>query len=164
MTGVRVELRADEALGVLAAALAKARNPRGLYDAIGLSLVTSTQRRFEQERGPDGSPWPPSIRAQLEGGRTLFETGRLSNSITHEATDQGVAVGTNVLYGAIHQFGGTIRPVAGNALKFRIGGKFVTVASVTIPARPFLGIDAEDEAELPAIAQDWLDLEDGDAR
>lgn len=164
MTGVRIEIGGvEEASAALGAALAKTRNPRGLYGEIGRYLVDSTKRRFELERGPDGSPWPPSIRAQLEGGRTLTERGLLRDSITYEDSDRGVAVGTNVPYAAIHQLGGTIRPVAGNALKFRIGGQFVTVASVTIPARPFLGLDAEDEAELPAIAADWLGLEGGDA-
>ena len=83
-------------------------HPRPLFDEIGASLVVSTQMRFERGEGPDGNPWPPSLRAIVEGGQTLVDTARLKGSISHEASDTGVAVGTNVLYAAIHQFGGTI--------------------------------------------------------
>lgn len=155
--GVRIRVEgAEAAIAALKRAAERADKPRGLYDAIGLSLVTSTQRRFEDEQGPDGQPWPPSIRARLEGGRTLFESGRLAQSITHQASDTGVEIGTNVLYGPIHQLGGTIRPVSAERLVFRIGGRTIFATEVTIPARPFLGLDREDEKEIEATATEWL--------
>lgn len=90
-------------------------------------LVTSTVRRFERETGPDGMPWQPSQRALAEGGQTLTDKGLLRGSITHVARRDGVDVGTNVIYGAIHQFGsGDLERPTG------------------IPARPFLGLDDTD--------------------
>jgi phage virion morphogenesis protein len=165
MTGLRIEVAGlEETLSRLGEAAEKADHPRGFYDRIGLSLVNSASRRFELGAGPDGSPWPPSIRALAEGGQTLVDTARLVGSITHEATDTGVAVGTNVIYAAIHQLGGTIRPKSGNALVFNLGGRTIFARQVTIPARPFLGLDRDDEIEIEAIAGEWLlgeEQEDG---
>ncbi|MBX9702383.1 MAG: phage virion morphogenesis protein [Acetobacteraceae bacterium] len=117
---------------------------------IGSSLVQSTALRFEAERGPGGIPWKKSGRALAQGGQTLSDTGRLKASITHRAGAKELLVGTDTRYAAIHQFGGTIR-AKGKALAFSLpwlkrrgdsGMRFVK--SVTIPARPFLGLDAGD--------------------
>ncbi|MBX9944947.1 MAG: phage virion morphogenesis protein [Reyranella sp.] len=126
-------------------------------DAIGAYLVASTQRRFERQAGPDGTPWKPSIRAQIEGGWTLLDSGHLRSSIAHAATRDTVEVGSNRIYAAIHQLGGTIRARNAPNLRFRIGGRWISKPSVTIPARPFLGLDQEDELEIDAIVQ--ADLE-----
>jgi len=155
--GVRIELTGKEAaLDALADAAAALAHPRPLFDEIGASLVVSTQMRFERGVGPDGNPWPPSLRAIVEGGKTLVDFARLMRSISHEATDSGVAVGTNVLYAAIHQLGGTITAKTEKGLVFKgVGDQWVRKQQVTIPARPFLGIDDEDETEIAAIAAEW---------
>ena len=44
----------------------------------------------------------------------------------------------DVVYALIHELGGKIVPVRAKALMFRVAGKFVSVQSVTIPARPYL--------------------------
>jgi len=170
MSGVRFELTGkEETLGVLGEAVGRTEDKRGLMDAVGAALVTSTEHRFETESDPEGNPWPDSLRKTVEGGRTLTETARLVSSLTHEASESSVAVGTNVVYGAIHQTGGTIRAKTARGLRFRgAGGGWVTRQSVTIPRRAFLGLDREDEAEIPALAADWLGAENdkggGDAR
>jgi phage virion morphogenesis protein len=146
----------NEALAALGVAIARAERPRELYDSVGRALVVSTQHRFEEEKDPAGAPWPASIRALADGGKTLTDSARLVGSMTHNASDTGLEVGTNVIYAAIHQVGGTITAKNGKALQFQIGGQFVTVASVTIPARPFLGIDDDDEAEIEALAGEFL--------
>lgn len=157
MTGVRITVEGrDAALAELGRLAARIQHPRGMYDLIGEALVRSTQQRFEEGRSPNGSPWPPSIRALAEGGQTLVKSARLQTSITHAASDQGVEVGTNVLYAAVHQFGATIRPVSADALRFQIGDRWVTTKQVRIPARPFIGLDDDDEREIVAIAEDWL--------
>lgn len=176
MAGVSITLTgADAASAALRRAAAQARNARGLYDNIGASLVVSTQRRFETGTAPDGSPWPPSLRALAEGGKTLVLSARLKNSVTHEADDRGVSVGTNVVYAAIHQLGGAIEQAArqqvihfkrkrGGRVQFARANKKATFAqkvaigarTITMPARPFLGIDADDEREIEAIAREWL--------
>jgi phage virion morphogenesis protein len=170
MTGVRMELKgSEEALGILSETISRTEDAKGLFDAIGMALVTSTQKRFEDEAGPDGNPWPDSLRKTLLGGRTLTETARLVQSITHEASDARVAVGTNVIYAAIHQVGGTIKAKTEKGLRFRSPGNggWVRRNEVTMPARPFLGLDEEDRQEITAICAEWLGaVEDGapDAR
>lgn len=55
-------------------------------------------------------------------------------------------IGTDLEYAAIQEFGGTITPKNGSALRFPVdhhnGGygmtEWVTVASVTLPAQPYL--------------------------
>ncbi|MEJ0012794.1 MAG: phage virion morphogenesis protein [Bauldia sp.] len=146
----------ERTLASLGALVGRVEHPRPMWDAIGGSLVVSTQRRFEAGRAPDGSVWPPSIRALAENGKTLIDTARLMQSITHNATDDGVEVGTNVLYAAIHQFGGVVRAKNAPKLRFRLLGVWHSADQVTIPARPFLGLDQDDEGEIVAIAEDFV--------
>ncbi len=159
--GIRIKVDASDATRKVAEAAARAERPRPMFEAIGAALVTSTQRRFELGQSPDGTPWPPSIRATLTGGKTLIDTSRLLQSITYEAGDAHVEVGTNVIYAAVHQFGAVIRPVAAKALRFVIGGREVFAQAAAIPARPFLGLDQEDEKEIEATAEDFIFATEG---
>lgn len=89
-------------------------------------LVARIRDRFLREVDPDSNPWIPSraglIRKSKGGGGTLYDTGRLFNSIRIGPVDEGVTtIFTDVPYAAIHQKG---------------SGK--------IPARPFLGFSKED--------------------
>jgi phage gpG-like protein len=84
-------------------------------------------------------------------------SGGLMGSITMRAGANQVEVGTNKIYGPIHQFGGTIVPRKAKALAFRMGGgnsPLTFAQKVTIPARPFLGISAGDEVEIGNILVD----------
>ncbi|GCL64361.1 phage virion morphogenesis protein [Pseudaquabacterium pictum] len=91
-----------------------------LMQNIGRVLRTGAQLRFRSTTGPDGKAWEKSFRAKTEGGQTLSLTRRLRNSITTEATNTSVAVGTNVLYAAVHQFGGVIRAKKGPFLSIPV--------------------------------------------
>jgi phage virion morphogenesis protein len=137
----------------------KAENTLPVMDAIGASLVVSTQMRFENETGPDGVKWPASIRARVEGGKTLRDEGHLYASITHRASPSSVEVGSNEIYAAIHQIGGTIKAKEAKSLRFRIGDVWVSKESVTIPARPFLGIDDGDREMIVETVADALGLD-----
>ena len=75
--------------------------------------------------------------AHPAGKKTLIDTGRLKNSITSRAYSNKAVVGTNVIYAAIHQFGGK----AGRGRK------------TTIPARPFLMVHNEDWAEIKKVLE-----------
>jgi phage virion morphogenesis protein len=157
MTGARVELTGrDQALSALSAMAARVENPLPMWDEIGASLVVSTQHRFEEGRAPAGPVWPPSIRALAEGGKTLIDTARLMQSVTHNPGREGVEVGTNVIYAAVHQFGAVIRARVAPKLRFRLLGQWRSADEVTIPARPFLGIDDDDEREILAIAAEYV--------
>lgn len=161
-----------------------------LMEQLGRVLKTGAQLRFRSKRAPDGADWDQSRRAKQEGGQTLSLSRRLRNSLTYHATASSVTVGTNVVYAAIHQFGGVIRakngpflaiPVtalaraAGSprnmpnlAVAQTLKGQFVMVdrdrgtvhfllrRSVTMPARPFLGVSDGDRAELLRVMQDHI--------
>ena len=129
---------------------------RALMDEIGSYGVASTQERFLQQQGPDGRAWEKSGRARKAGGQTLVDSARLFQSITHEASANHAAWGSNIIYAGIHQFGGEIKAKGGGKLKFRINGGFVSVDKVDMPARPYFGINAEDRVEINSIIQDWI--------
>jgi phage virion morphogenesis protein len=120
---------------------------RNLAEAVGEVLVASIRKRFKDETDPEGNRWKESARAESEGGQTLTETAGLKNSIAYEASPTMVVVGTNKEYAAIHQFGGEIKPKSAPKLKFQVGGKWVSASKVTMPARPFIGINEEDMEE-----------------
>lgn len=119
-----------------------------LMDSIGAHLVQSARTRIEHtNETPDGVPWPKSFRVIAnQGGKTLLDTAHLRDSITHQPAPDQVEIGTNVIYAAVHQFGATITAQSAGALFFRLAdGTAVQAGSVTIPARPYLGISVDDE-------------------
>lgn len=162
MTGIHIEAYSNglEALeGALQRMALLGQSPRPIWDAIGQYGESSTRLRFKHQVGPDRKRWKPSLRAQASGGQTLVLKARLLRSITHKADNQGTSWGTNVVYAGVHQFGAVIKPKSAAALRFRLpGGGFVTVKKVTIPARPFVGVNAEDGREMLALATEAVDL------
>jgi phage virion morphogenesis protein len=109
----------------------------------------TTRLRFRTETGPDGQRWKPSLRVQLYGGRTLTKDGHLSGSTSANHGKDFAEWGMNRVYAAIHQFGGVIRPRSGGSLRFRLAnGAFVFAKSVTIPARPSLGVNDDDADDI----------------
>lgn len=158
---VLIDARADGLEGLnaaLARMVALGQRPRPIWEAIGQYGESSTRLRFKHQAGPDGRRWVPSIRARETGGQTLVLKARLLRSITHNADNRGTSWGTNVIYAAPHQFGAVIKARSAAALRFRLpGGGFVTVKKVTIPARPFVGVNAEDGREILALAHDAVD-------
>lgn len=143
----------------LARMAALGQRPRPIWDAIGQYGESSTRLRFKNQAGPDGQRWKPSRRAQQSGGQTLVMKARLLRSITHRADNTGTSWGTNAIYAGIHQFGGTIKAKGGGALRFRTpGGSFVSVKKVTMPARPFIGVNAEDGREMLGVTNDAINL------
>lgn len=135
---------------------------QGALNAIAEGLRTSTVERFEEEESPEGKPWKPSIRASMEsGGKTLTQTGKLKASIRKRVSGGGLAVGTNDIRAATHQFGDTrtIRAKNKKYLRFQVGGQWRRAASVriTIPPRPFLGISEADEQEIRETLEEVLE-------
>lgn len=159
MSGVAIEIGLQDvlALAALDRLADKGRALGPLMERIGFSLVSQTLQRFEDQHGPDGTPWQPSQRAIEHSGQTLKDSEVLLASITHVAGSDSVEVGTNVLYAAIHQFGGRIEPVSAPALRFRIGDAWVTTDHVDMPARPYLGLGADDPAEILGLTAAWLE-------
>jgi phage gpG-like protein len=138
----------------------------GALDAIGAGRVNSVRQRFERSAGPGGVPWKPSLRVKRKGGKTLVLSTRLFGSITHNVIGNAVEWGTNVWYGLLHQLGITFSVAARTGTIYRRTDRAQTeilpgfvkksksnfasehaipAHSVTIPARPFVGWDREDE-------------------
>jgi len=165
------------ALGRLAA-FGEERQHR-LLDALGQYNENATRLRFRAGVGPSGNPWKPSQRVRKKGGQTLVLSGRLRDSQTHNVlpNNEGVEWGTNLPYGGIHQFGGTIQIYARSQSVFQKTGRDgaiqprfvkakdsnferkVTIGSytITMPARPYVGVNAQDVVEMETIATRHLD-------
>ena len=123
-----------------------------LLDGIGEALVTNVDNRFDEGKAPDGTSWTPVKR----GGTPLVKSGLLRDSITYETGRNTVTVGTNRIDAAVHQFGATIKPKKKKALAFTVGGTVVFAKSVTIPARPYLGINDDDVASIRGTIADFI--------
>lgn len=176
MTGIRMRLTGQEAtLGDLDGYIQRARDPRGMFENIGAMLVTSTQHRFDTGIGVDGSPWPPSLRALKHGGRTLIQTARLYRSFAYQVFATGLEFGTNVIYAAVQQWGGDILQHARTAVlhfktnkrtgqsRFSKPGRAdrarkaeIGERIIHLPARPFIGLDAEDDRAMINIGEAWI--------
>lgn len=129
--------------------------------AIAEALRTSTMERFKGGKDPDGKRWETSRRVNEIGGTTLSDSGGLKKSIRAKSDSKSVAVGTNLKYAATHQFGEKnrlIRAKGRGSLRFMYGGQWVVVKAVkvTIPARPYLGINADDIKEIAGTIEDYL--------
>lgn len=168
---ITAELQSEEATMRLQMMLDRMTDRRGLFKAIGDRLVGSAGENFRNERGPDGAAWTPlkpaTVRARSRkaksGLRILSETDALSGSIRAQATNDEVRIGSPVVYAAIHQLGGTIsraassRTIVGRrfAKTGAQGGREVGIGdyTITIPARPFLGVSAEDAIDILQMAE-----------
>lgn len=160
MSGVKFQVTIDDRQvnAALDRLIAVGQHPREVMKKIAEQGESSTRDRFTKtQTAPDGTPWKTSWRAQERGGKTLIASGILMKSITHDYGDDFAEWGSNVPYAAIHQVGGEIRPKAGKALFFRTpDGSGRLVKKVTIPARPYLGINADDEANIVDIVNQHL--------
>lgn len=160
MEGVTLELSLNELpafIGKMELIADRMADPRPMLEDIARYGEESTRLRFLDEIDPDGRPWEPSLRAKTQGGQTLTDTSRLVKSLTSEATANEAIWGTNTIYAPPHQFGATIKPKNGKYLKFSIPGLgFRTVDEVTIPARPFIGINDDDQDNIAGIAESYL--------
>ena len=151
-----------------------------MWDAIGAAMVASTRMRFfATQSSPDGVPWEPSQRFLKHGAPpTLTERGYLRDSNTYNVLGtEGVEWGSPMAYAAIHQAGGTIHHPEHERSIFRKVSKkgelstrfvrkkdsnfeqsaHVAAYDIHMPARPYLGISAEDEVTIADIATRHLE-------
>lgn len=126
---------------------------RELLDTIGRLTQLQTRQRIRDEKAaPDGTPWKPNAR----GSGELYAQGNLYESIDYRVNGNDIEVGSSLVYAAIHHFGGIIKPKNAKALAFRVGGKSVFAKSVTIPARPYLGLSSDNRDELESVISDFI--------
>ncbi len=124
-----------------------------LADTIGRVIQLQTRRRLETEKtSPEGIAWKETKRSNP----TLYNTGRLHDSIDYRADLNSVQVGSPLIYAAIHHFGGVIKPKNGKALAFNVGGDAVFAKQVTIPARPYLGVSIDNANEIESVIAEFM--------
>lgn len=152
MTGVRLQFALDDltAISVLDGIEATGDDLFPLMDAIGRVLVNGARERIAvTNESPDGVAWPPSLRAETTGSRTLHDSGRLLTSITSEASARDVVVGSSLIYAGVHQEGAIIRAKTAKGLAFTLAdGDEVVVGEVFVPMRPYLGISTAEAADI----------------
>lgn len=196
----------DQPLKALLQQLAeRGEKPRAAMEEIGFYVIGATRRNFDTQTAPDGKRWTPLKRATIRNkkkrkDRILEESLLLRDSVRHQADDNSVTVGTNVIYGRIHQLGGVIdrmpysirlrlrtnkdgtlmrqRPdknfvgpqsrgynqrlgrlavfASRRAKSFREIKASVGAYRIVMPARPFLGLSAQDRGEVAQILRDFL--------
>ncbi|MDO4776308.1 MAG: phage virion morphogenesis protein [Cardiobacteriaceae bacterium] len=119
---------------------------KAVWKTIGEALLRSTKKRYAKQQAPDGTRWAPLSpqyaawkKRHKKGRKILKLEGEMRNTLNYQAGDASVAIGSDREYSSIHQFGG----------RFKAFGQHNAV----MPARPFLGLSAEDEqAILDTIA------------
>lgn len=72
------------------------------------------------------------------GSFIQWRSGKLAQSLTYKVHDDYADVGSNLVYAAIHEYGGTILPKKGKYLVFNIDGQTIFAKKVVIPKRPYL--------------------------
>lgn len=161
MSGITVTVRLDDI--AVQAAVDRLAHGAGdltdLMDQIGAVLVAGAVERIGSTNvAPDGAAWPKSLRVMMnQGGKTLHDTGALMRSITEEPGSDYVRVGSNMIYAAVHQEGATIRAKTAKGLHFKLAnGEEAVVGSVTIPARPYLGISEGEVADIEDLSTAWF--------
>ena len=139
--GIQIEWQGAEAFRKAMRGLA---NPDidDLLNRVGAEVESQTRRRISDEKtDPEGNPWPDwsdRYKKTREAQHSLLESeGNLLDTIQYLVGNNEVEVGSNLVYAA-HQFFGS----EGD------GG---------IPARQALGISDENDADIQAIIEDWLE-------
>ena len=125
---------ADRTLEDLAEDLREAASPEGLNRSLNAMMkgLTSEARKF-------------MLLSYRRSGLGV-QTNRLKGSLMASALTGSRQIGivmragdrSQVVYAAIHEFGGTIVPVNGQYLTFKGSKGWARVQSVTIPARPYV--------------------------
>ncbi|QRK80173.1 phage virion morphogenesis protein [Shewanella sp. LZH-2] len=149
MNKVEIVLSDSPVLQVLGSLLDKLDDLSEPMNDIAAVLESATEGAFEAEADPvTGQAWQSLSDAYLkanpkrQGGKILqASAGGLAASITADSGDFWAAIGSNKIYAAIHQFGGTDDMPAGPA---------------GIPARPYLGVSREDEQSMLGILGAYL--------
>lgn len=149
MNKVEIVLSDSHVLQVLGSLLDKLDDLSDPMNDIAAVLESATEGAFEAEADPvTGQAWQSLSDAYLkanpkrQGGKILqASAGGLAASVTADSGDFWAAIGSNKIYAAIHQFGGTDDMPAGPA---------------GIPARPYLGVSREDEQSMLGILGEYL--------
>lgn len=112
---------------------------------VGQLVESQTKERFTTSQSPDGEAWaawsPAYAETRKKNQQILFASGALNDSIAWDVTRDALRVGSNLVYAALHQGGGTDDMAPGPA---------------AVPAREYLGVSTENAADIEDAMGDWL--------
>jgi len=144
-THIRIELDDRQVRQALDRLLRATRDLSDPMAEIAEVLLENTQKRFERGQAPDGTPWAPlspkyrrSRRKRRSRGADaiLVLDDHLRGELHATSGRDWAEVGSSRIYAATHQFGDPRR---------------------NIPARPFLGLDDQDLANIHEILAEYLE-------
>ena len=144
---VEIVIKDDQISAALDRIAAALTDPLPLMQELGDYLVDSTKKRFPTGTAPDGSVWAPKSPVTLarypgSSAPLIGESKSLSQNISANAFSDRVEWGSPMVYAAMQQFGGT------KAAFPHLWGD--------IPARPFVGLSAEDQTSVLDIIGDYV--------
>ncbi len=173
----RIEITIDDrqVLDVLGQLTQRLGSPGPALKAIGETLTDSTKQRFAASRAPDGSTWEKNTDTTMErylarfagsraktgkrsaagarraGGKKplIGESRALGTTINYQVVGDTLYVGSPMQYAGTQQFGAR----QGQYGRTRRGGP---IPWGDIPARPFLGLSAEDRTEVLDLLRELL--------
>lgn len=196
---ITIEVDDANVLRVIAELQRRMADMQPAMQSVGEYLVESTHRRFSTSTAPDGSRWAPNSQVtylrmlESRGGTSytkgeragrinakgagvamtkkplIGETHRLENEIVPFASQDGVEVGSNLIYAAVQQFGAKMGEFGrySQVSRWRKFGdkdfrkyagtvKGFPIPWGDIPARPFLGLSTDDADNVLSIVGRFL--------
>lgn len=142
--GLQLTIQGDDAVEQF---FARMMHPdwEDLLDQVGGTIVDQTQVRIAKEKasatGEPWEEWSAKYARTRHGGHSLLQGNNdLLNSINHQVVGQSVEVGSHLVYAAHHQFGSEKTSGRGSG----------------VPARPYLGISADNCDKLEEIIAEWV--------
>lgn len=132
---------------------------------IGGALVVSAKDRITEGVSPDGTPFAPRSattiaayekRKQSYGG-VLRMSGDMQSDLFHQYGPTSVEYGSNAIQSAVMQFGAAQGQFGAHIGKDKLGrDHFHSIPWGNIPARPFIGLSAEDSDMILETLEDWI--------
>lgn len=168
---IKIEINDEELIKELKRLAAKTKDMTPIMRKISAKMHYAVEENFATEGARLGKNWADLNHFTKEQrsnlgkypGAILNRSGSsgLIGSITSRYDNNSAMVGTNKVYAAIHQFGGTIKPKKGQYLTIPIKTKgkkkkFIKLKQVRIPARPFLALNNDDVNNILKIVRQGI--------
>lgn len=141
------------------------RSLKPYWQLVGGYVQHQTIReRFNKEQSPDGQKWKPHsemtkamrLKKHKSGNmKILQDNGELRRSITYEAGNNYVKIGSVLEYARVHQFGCIIN-VSNKQRGYLLHKGFHVGRTITIPARPFLGITKSEREYIKSMFHSYI--------
>lgn len=169
MTDIRIDITSDTLTPALQRLVDSLGERSSLMLNVSEIMLAAVQENFIQGGRP---AWLDTAR----GGQILRKSGRLFSSIQSSSNNNQALVGTNVVYAAIHNFGGEVKRKAGTTDTYHSVGKDGSfkkgfarrskanfamthnrkASSFNMPQREFMHLTPNDENEIVDAINDYL--------